>query len=284
MGKTVTAFKDIGKACSDLLTKDYKVGKTTVELKTKTPNGITFTPTGTKSGDKFDGDVSAKYAFGGGVECEAKLNTKGVVCTTIEACDNITNGLTLTLDCETGKDSLLGAAKCTADYKQEMINAKCTYDYYSSVAGIALSTAYQSLTMGCSADYNIGKGDLTKYGAACQFVQPEFAVTAKLAETIGKADGQVYTCSYYHKVSNEMQVGGELQKAMKKPDVNLAFGCTYKLDKDTTVKSKVDSAGHLFASYKQKISKLTTMTLAAEIDTVNLDSKHKFGMVLNLTP
>jgi len=47
----------------------------------------------------------------------------------------------------------------------------------------------------------------------------------------------------------------------------------------------VDSDGILSASYKQVISKLTTMTLAAQIDTVNLsDNKHKFVMVLNLTP
>ena len=38
-------------------------------------------------------------------------------------------------------------------------------------------------------------------------------------------------------------------------------------------------------SYKQKISSLTTMTLAAQVDTVNLaDNKHKFGLVLNITP
>jgi len=58
-----------------------------------------------------------------------------------------------------------------------------------------------------------------------------------------------------------------------------------KLDKDTTVKGKVDSAGILSGSYKQKISPLTTMTLAAQVDAVNLaDNKHKFGLALNITP
>jgi hypothetical protein len=35
-----TAFKDIGKLCSDLLSKDYKVGTNTVEVKSKVPNGV----------------------------------------------------------------------------------------------------------------------------------------------------------------------------------------------------------------------------------------------------
>lgn len=43
---------------------------------------------------------------------------------------------------------------------------------------------------------------------------------------------------YYHKVSSDMQVGAELNHTTGK-DVGLAFGCMYKLDKDTTVKAKV---------------------------------------------
>ena len=35
-----TAFKDIGKLCSDLLSKDYKTGSNSVEVKSKVPNGI----------------------------------------------------------------------------------------------------------------------------------------------------------------------------------------------------------------------------------------------------
>ena len=54
---------------------------------------------------------------------------------------------------------------------------------------------------------------------------------------------------------------------------------------ETTVKAKVDSDGILCTSYKQKVSALTTMTLAAQVDTVNLaDNKHKFGLALNITP
>ena len=43
---------------------------------------------------------------------------------------------------------------------------------------------------------------------------------------------------YHHKVSSDMQVGAELTHTTGK-DVGLAFGCMYKLDKDTTVKGKV---------------------------------------------
>jgi voltage-dependent anion channel protein 2 len=286
MGKTTTTFKDIGKACSDLLSKDFKVGKNTVELKSKTSNGVTFTPSSTKSGDKLTGQLAAKYTFAGGIESEATLTTGGVLSLTLEAVDAITKGLTATFDCETvapGKAGVLSSGKCTVDYKQEMYTGKASYDYYKGDLNAAASAGYLGMTLGCSADYSTVKSALTKYAGAFQFQQPDFTFCAKLSESIGKS--MVYTGSYYHNVSSGMQVGGELSKASDKTDVSIAFGCMYKLDKDTTVKSKVDSDGILTASYKQKISPLSTVTLAAAVDTVSLsENKHKFGMQLNLTP
>merc|ERR1712083_984434 len=165
-------------------------------------------------------------------------------------------GLTVTLDCETGKTALLTSGKATWDYKQEAFTGKCSYDYY--------------------------KGDAA---AAVQWDASDFAITAKLSEALAKADSKTYEGSYFHKVSSAMQVGTELKKTQSK-DVGLAFGCMYKLDKDTTVKGKVDADGILSASYKQKISPITTLTLAATVDTACLSesSKHKFGMALNITP
>jgi len=48
----------------------------------------------------------------------------------------------------------------------------------------------------------------------------------------------------------------------------------------------VDADGMLSASYKHKLSNISTLTLATVIDTVHLaeSSKHKFGLALNLTP
>jgi len=286
MGKTATVFKDIGKACNDLLTKDYKVGKSTVELKSKTSNGVTFTPTGTKSGDKFSGELKAKYCLSAGPECEVTVADSGVISATIEAADMFMKGLLLSLEAERpapGKSGLLSKANAIVDYKAEAMTCKASYDCYSGAAAVCGTFATNGVTLGCSADYSTAKSALTKYAAACQLVQPDFTVAAKLATACGKS--QTYTGTYYHKVSGDMQVGAELEKSSAKSDVGLAFGCTYKLDGATTVKGKVDSDGILSASYKQVISKLTTMTLAAQIDTVNLsDNKHKFGMVLNLTP
>jgi len=283
MGKTLT-FKDIGKTCSDVLTKDFDTGKNKLEVKTKTSNGVEFTPKATLQGSAMSGSLVAKYAFAGGFKTEATVNTKGVLETNLEAVDSIMKGLTMKLDCATSDSGKMASGKATAEYKQDAFNCKASYDYFKSNAAASFATGRGSVTVGGEVEYSAAKSAMTKYAAAMQFDQPDFTIMTKLSESMS-AGGQEYTGSYFHKVSSSMQVGTELNKKQNK-DVALAFGCTYKLDKDTDVKGKVDADGNLSASYKQKISSLTTLTLAAAVDTLNLadSANHKFGLSLTITP
>lgn len=286
MGKTATPFKDIGKSCADLLSKDYKVGKNTVEIKAKTANGVTFTPNATKSGDSILGSLAMKYNFPGGLMTEATMDSAGVLAATAEM-SGLAKGLMVSLDCKTATTgtALFSSGKATVDYKQDMFTCKATYDYYAGAASAAASAAYAALTVGGSADYNVSKSALKNYAFAGQYAASDFTIATKLSESIGKQDGKLFEGSYYHTVSKAMQVGTEMKKTQAS-EVSLGFGCAYQLDKETTVKGKVDTDGILSGSYKQKLSSISTLTLAAVVDTVNLtkSSKHKFGLALNITP
>jgi voltage-dependent anion channel protein 2 len=285
MPKTATVYKDIGKLCNDLLSKDYKVGKTIVEVKSKTSSGVTFTPTATKSGESVSGTLKAAYGILPWLDAECTIGTpSGSVALSMEADNALTKGLKLIAECERlpSKPGLLQSANLIADYKSEMFACKTSYDYYKKDFLASCSTVYAAMAMGLDGAYSVKKGAISKYAAACQYVQPEFTVSAKMEDKGGK---KTVSCSYFHKVSGDMQLGVNIAKPLAKNDVKIEFGTAYKLDKDTTVKAKVDSDGTLCTSYKQKISSLTTMTLAAEVDTVNLaDNKHKFGLQLNVTP
>jgi len=285
MGKGATVFKDLGKTCSDLLSKDYKVGKTTVEIKSKTPSGVTFTPTATKAGDAVSGELKAKYALAKAIEGEMVLGTSGSITASIEMADALTSGLMITAECErakAGKPGVLGSANLIAEYKQDSFATKVAFDPYKNDLLASATFALSDITLGASADYCTRVNGVQKFSAVGQFVQPDFILMAKLADSKG---AKTLGCSYFHNVSSEMQLGVALAKPLAKPDVGIEFGMAYKLDKDTTVKAKVDSEGILCTSYKQKLSSLTTMTLAGQIDTVNLsDNKHKFGLALNITP
>ena len=101
----------------------------------------TFTPKATKSGDKFDGTLTAKYMFPAKISGEAKIDTKGVLSTTFETAA-LAKGLTVTMDCEapSAGSAVLSAAKATVDYKQPMFTSKLSYEYYKSAASGALAT------------------------------------------------------------------------------------------------------------------------------------------------
>jgi len=284
MGKSATVFKDIGKACNDLLSKDFKVGKSTVEVKSKTKSGVTFTPLATKAGESVSGSLKAEYSFLPWLSCEANCGTNGSMSLSVDAADALTKGLKLTAECDkaANKAGLLQSGNLIAEYKQESMTCKTSYDFFKSALLANASMALGDLTAGLDCAYNAAKGDLTKYSLAMQFVQPDFIVSAKCVDSKGS---KTMGCGYYHKVSSLMQVGVDLSKPLSKGDVDIEFGCAYKLDKDTTVKGKVDSAGLLSASFKQKMNAMTTMTLCAQVDVNDLAAnKHKFGLALNITP
>merc|ERR1711957_947180 len=164
----------------------------------------------------------------------------------------------------------LSSGLTDVNYKTGPFDCKASYDFYKGDLTACASGTFSGVTLGAECGYSTTKSALSKYTAACQYVQPDFTVSAKMAEVM-KTPGSVFSGAYYHKVSAEMQVGAEIKKAASKSDVDLAFGCLYKLDKTTTVKGKVDSDGKLFASFKQQLSPLTLLTLVSEVDTVNLN-------------
>ena len=157
------------------------------------------------------------------------------------------------------KPALLASANLIAEDKSDAFSCKTSYDCYKNDLLACVTTAVSDITCGVDCSYCVTKGSLTKYAAAAQFVQPDFTAMTKYEAKGGKG---TLSCSYFHKVSGDMQVGVAVAKPLAKPDMNIEFGCAYKLDKDTSVKAKVDSEGVMCTSYKLKVSPITTMTLA----------------------
>ena len=116
-----------------------------MEVKSKTPNNVTLTPSATKAGDKFCGQLGAKYMFPGAIEGEATMSTGGTLAVTLENADSIMKGLTTTLECETaapGKPGPLSNGKCIVDFKQDLFTCNASYDYCTGAAqGAAHSRA-----------------------------------------------------------------------------------------------------------------------------------------------
>ena len=171
---------------------------------------------------------------------------------TLEAVDALTKGLVLKAECAKAaadKPALLASANLIAEYKSDASRARPATTATRTTCSLASSTAVSDITCGVDCSYCVTKGSLTKYAAAAQFVQPDFTAMTKYEAKGGKG---TLSCSYFHKVSGDMQVGVAVAKPLAKPDMNIEFGCAYKLDKDTSVKAKVDSEGVMCTSYKLK--------------------------------
>lgn len=64
----------------------------------------------------------------------------------------------------------------------------------------------------------------------------------------------------------------------------LTMGGSYKIDPSTTVAGKISSAGTLGLAYKQNVTPVATLLLAAEVDTKDWASDtHKFGIGVTLS-
>lgn len=280
----VAKFSDLGKAAADLLGKDFGVGKNTVELKTKAPDAVTFTTNGThKLGGAADASVQAECKPYTGLVVKGKIDTAGVTTTTVEADGHVAKGLKLILAAGTpplDKSGLLASASGGFEYSGPAVSALGSYDYLKGGATCSAVAAYARSAGGVSLAYDVAKGALKGYSAKLTYGMPTYALTGTCnADAKGKLN---YACSIFHTVSPDMQVAAEVTLADSK--ANVAAVASWAIDKESTGKAKVDSSSMLGLSYKRKLSKATTLTIAGCFD-LNLDaSKTKTGIALALAP
>lgn len=277
-------YADLGKAASDLLNKDFGVGKNTVELKTKAPDSVTFTTNGAhKFSGATDASVQAECKPCGGLLVKGKIDTAGVTTTTVESDGHLTKGLKLI--CAAGtppldKGGLLASASAGFEYSGPAIAALGSYDYLKGGATCSAVTAYAGATGGVSLSYDVAKSALKGYSAKLSYAMPAYVLTGACnADAKGKLD---YACSVHHAVGPDMQMAAEVGIGESKTCI-AAVAC-WAIDKESTAKAKLDSSSMLGLSYKRKLSKATTLTVAGCFD-LNLDaSKTKTGIALALAP
>ena len=165
--------------CADLLSKDYKTGKSTVELKTKTPAGLVRAaatrPAGEPPGNPNRASVCADAHAEWQQERQGRILRQpraqvpgderrrgdrhaqhvGLGRRTCEATDLLTKGLVANSRRPRRRTEGCFKALATFDFKQELFTAKASYEVYKGDAHAALSTAaLAGTTLGGSVDYS----------------------------------------------------------------------------------------------------------------------------------
>lgn len=261
------------------------MGRNTVELKTKAPDSVTFTTNGAhKVGGAADASVQAECKPVAGITVKAKVDTAGVTSTTLESEGHLVKGLKMTLAGATpplDKAGLLASAACSLEYSADTVSALCSYDHLKGAAAASGVVSYAALKGGASVLYDVNKGALKLAQLKLALGKPGYAVVGSVKSDL-KATPEL-GCSYHHDVGGDMQVAAEVG-LVPGGKTSFAAGAVWALDKESTAKAKVDTAGMLGLSYKRKLSKVTTVVLAGCFD-LNMDgSKTKTGVAITLAP
>lgn len=96
-------------------------------------------------------------------------------------------------------------------------------------------------------------------------------------------DGQEFNGSIFHKVNSDLSGGVQLSWASGSNATKFGIGAQYNLDKDATVRAKVNNASQIGLGYQQKLRDGITLTLSTLVDGKNFNAGgHKIGLALEL--
>jgi len=298
--KPLPLFKDLNKRTTDLLTKDFPSEKqeNKIEYQTNAPNNVSFTSSFLKKKDgSVVGTVSPKYFFKEwNTSFTGEVNTRRELKGEVE----VTNpadvaGLKVIATTQSIGEDAFGTL--AVQYQHELASLTGSADYGKAKGSIlkgSVVTGTQGFALGASCEYFLGNSqdsDMKEFEGSLSYTHSDFdiRVFARM-NSRDDDDKNILGASYYHKVrardNTQLSIGAEAvyehRESNTKP--HLLVGTEYQWEKDTTLKAKIDTAGLLGLSYKQKFSDRTSLTLSSTIDTENLGAKNiaSFGFSLNL--
>ncbi|CAO1613121.1 unnamed protein product [Parajaminaea phylloscopi] len=278
------SWKDFGKAANDLLGKDYPIHGSTLEVKTKTPNGVTFRVLGlrdTKSG-AINGDLEAKFEDKkNGFTLTQAWSTANVLRNHVELENHIAKGLKLELISSLLPDKQAKNAIFASTYKQPGVHTRQHLDLFKGPTFTADAVVGRDgFLAGAEASYDVKGGKVSKYNLAAGYHAPEYAVTLH-----GLGNLSTYSASYYHRVNADIEAGARATYDSKSADskVNLEVGTKTYLDNAAFVKAKINNLGLLCLGYTQALRPGVKASLGLALDTAKLASAenaavaHKVG-------
>lgn len=265
--------------CVELLNDDYIYGDKKVQLKTKTANGMTYTTTGLlkEKDESLAGDLSCKYSVSGAT-MTTKLFTSGKMTHEMVLEKIGVKGLKVTVLGGLGSEKSASSLVGTVEYVRPALSCVASGSALGSpTLDTAISVGGHGLTVGVEGSAYVESKELKAVNGVLNYTDgKEHEATFSLLEKASKAK-----FAYSHIVSSDFSVAGEFVYDKSKDTKELCMGTKYEVDRDTTLKTKINSAGAFSLAYIQEIRKNTTLTLCSKFDVRNLDQgSHKFGLAL----
>lgn len=143
--------QDLGKSSNDLLSKDFPIFGTALEVKTKTPSGVTFKVAGNRDARSsfIAGDLEAKYSdFKKGLTYTQSWSTANAVRAQLELENNFAKGLKLDVTGLLVPDKGAKSAVINATYKQPGLHSRALLDVYKVSISLFFHYCFALLFLG----------------------------------------------------------------------------------------------------------------------------------------
>jgi len=275
-------YADLGKQARDIFGKGYHFGSVKLDVSSRTQNGVELNAGGTHTLDsgKIAGNLETKYCFKEhGLTLTEKWNTDNTIATDVAVQDKVAKGLKVALNTtfapQSGKKS--GMVKTTYKADAATVNLDSSLDLGGPIVNGACVGSYKNWLLGYQMSFNSSTSKLTKNNFAIGFTNPDF-----ILHTYAN-DGAEFGGSLYHKVNRNLEGAVDLGWSAGTNATRLSIGCKYTLDRDTSIRAKVNNASQIGFSYQQKLRDGVTMTLSSLVDGKNFSQGgHKLGVALDL--
>merc|ERR1711879_1017286 len=191
--------------------------------------------------------------------------------------EKLVPGLKLTLDSSFKPDTGAKSGKLKADYKHEKLVFGADMNLSSSpLVNISASVGHGAYALGYQTAFDSGKSALTKHNLALNYNAGDMILHAT------SSDFKSFGGGIYLKNSSQLETGVTCSSAIGGAS-NFAIGAKFALDKDASVRAKVDTNSQIGVSYQQKLRDGITVTLSSNIDGTKLNQPgHKLGLCLEM--
>lgn len=263
----------------EILSDDYDTDEKSVELKTKTENGVTYTTKGVLSGkdNAMNGSLSVKYLVSG-MSMTSKLTTGGVFSQEAVLEKTGVKGLKVTALGALGpKQSFELTGEYVIPHVAAVLKANCIGQASLSPS---MTLGLHGVTVGAQAKMDIATKKFSGVNAVLNYCSKANDHEATLHVMGLNTADKTAKFTFSRVISPDYSVAAEFDYSGGDEKL-MTVGTKYAVDSETCLKAKVNTKGMLWCSYAQQIRKNTTLTLCSEMNLKKLDQPtQKFGIAL----
>jgi len=284
---TPVFYKNLGKTSKDLLSKDFERNAPSFKFETKAENGVLFSVEAkrTNSGEFIVDPFQYKFESPErGLTIVGKANSNRKLSAEVSIADRLAKGLkfntlvALVLVDKEEKNNR--AAKVGFEYTRENLAATSEFELLRRTAAATAVIGKKGIAVGVETELDLSSFEFNQLNTSASYTSGKVTLTGFTRSKFDAIGG-----SFFQKVNDNASVAAEVSYKLSGNDsAAFSLGGAYKLDKDTSVKGKVNSDGVVSLSYAQMLRKNVRAVFSTDINTKQLHKDaHQVGFGFSVT-